>query len=297
MIGFAARLRERWRGSSTLRGTIYMLVSTFCSTAMHGVVRYLSADLPTFELVFFRNLFGFACLLPWLITSGFAGFRSARLSFHIFRALLGIAGLSTWFYGLALVPLAEATALNFLGAIFTCLGAALFLGERMHGRRWLAVLIGFAGTLVMLRPGAEAVSFGAIVVIFSAVLWSGSLIMLKHLSATDSSVTIVGTLYFFLVVFSLGPALLVWRTPTPSELAWLVIMGGIGAVSHLTLARAFQAADTGQLMPLDFTRLIWASLIGWLVLAESPDLWTWLGGILIFAGSMLTTARGSAKTT
>lgn len=275
---------------------LYMLLYTFASTGMHGLVRYLSVDVPTFELVFFRNLFGFLCLLPWLIRSGFVGFRSARLWVHGLRGLLGIAGITSWFYGLSLLPLAEATALNFTATIFTTLGAALFLGETMYARRWLAVAVGFGGVLVMLRPGIESISFGAIVVIVSALLWSGSLLVLKRLAGADSPVTIVGTLYVFLILFSIGPALYVWRTPDAITLVWLAVMGAVSAVSHLTLAKAFEAAEAGKLMPLDFTRLVWAALIGWLALAEIPDLWTWIGGTLIFLGSMLTSMRERSKT-
>jgi drug/metabolite transporter (DMT)-like permease len=255
---------------------------------MHGVVRHLSTEIPVFEMVFFRHLFGLIVLLPWMGRVGFASLRSERLSLHAVRAALGIAGIVTWFYGLALVPLAEATALNFLSTVFTSIFAVLFLGEVMGGRRWIALGIGFAGAAVLLRPGVEAISLGSMVIILSSVLWAVTLVILKRLSGSDRSSAIVFNMYLFMTLFSLIPALVDWRWPSPTDLAWLALMGTVGTAGHLALAKAFQLADASALMPIDFTRLIWAAVIGFLAFAEIPDRWTWIGGGMIFAAGLLS---------
>lgn len=270
------------------RAIALMAIATACSSSMHGVVRMLAAELPVLEIVFFRHFFGLLILLPWMsYRAGFAALRSESLSLHVLRAGLGFAGVATWFYGLSLVPLAEATALNFLSAIFTSVGAALVFGEIMSGRRWLALIIGFAGALAILRPGLQAVTLGAGIVILSSALWAASLLILKRLSGTDRSSVIVFNMYLFLSLFSLIPAAFVWRWPAPTDYAWLLLMGAVGTIGHLALARAFRLADAGALMPIDFTRLLWAAAIGYLAFAEIPDLWTWLGGGLIFAAGLL----------
>lgn len=269
-----------------------MLVATGCSTSMHGIVRLLSAELSTFEIVFFRHFLGLLILLPWVrLRAMTSAIRSERLSLHALRGLLGFIGIATWFYGLSVVPLAEATALNFLATVFTSAFAVLFLGETMSARRWMALTLGFAGAFAVLRPGVEAVSLGAAIIILSSALWAVTLIILKRLSATDGSITIVFVLYFFLSLFSLVPALLHWHGPSFAALGWLSLMALVGVIGHLSMTKAFQLADASALMPIDFTRLVWASAIGYIAFAEIPDRWTWGGGALIFAAGLLAARR------
>jgi drug/metabolite transporter (DMT)-like permease len=188
----------------------------------------------------------------------------------------------------------DATALSFSAVILTSLGAVVFLKERVGLRRWIAIAIGLAGTLIILRPGVQAVSQGSLMVLLSTMLWSCSLLIVKILSRTDSSVTIVFYSAVYFTPLSLIPALFVWQWPTVEQIALMVVIGVLASVAHLGMAQAFKEADATVVMPLDFTRLIWAAGVGYFVFGEFPDLWTWAGGAVIVASAVYIAYRESA---
>ncbi|MCB1807932.1 MAG: DMT family transporter [Candidatus Competibacteraceae bacterium] len=268
-----------------------MLLSTALLSCMHGLVRYVSHTLHPFEIAFFRNLFGLAVVLPLVWRAGAAGFVTKRPGLQVLRGVIGMGAMLGWFYGLSVVPIAGATALSFTAAIFASLGAALFLGERMRLRRWSAVIIGFLGALIVLRPGMETISIGALAILFSSMCWGSNIVIVKRLSQTDNTVSIVVWMSMMLTVFSIFPALFVWQWPTMPELGWLLLLGTLGTGGHLAMVTALKLVDATQIMPLDFSRLIWTSVLGYLVFAEIPDIWTWVGGTVIFASAAFITYR------
>jgi drug/metabolite transporter (DMT)-like permease len=209
------------RAGVNLRGIILMTAATAFLASMHALVRYLSFELHPFEIAFFRNLFGLAAVLPWLLRTGRAGLVTRRPGLQALRGAVGVVAMLAWFYGLSVVPIAEATALSFTSAIFASLGAVAFLGERMRLRRWAAVFVGFAGTLMILRPGFATVDAGALVVMLSAVSWAGSLLIVKALTRTDSNVSIVAWMAIMMTLLSFFPALPVWAWPSLEQLLWL----------------------------------------------------------------------------
>ena len=160
--------------SGNLRGILLMALATVLLSCMHALVRYVSAEMHPFEIAFFRNLFGLVAVLPLLPRVGLRGLRTKQLGLMLLRGGLGLAAMLAWFYGLSVVPIAEATALSFTAAIFGSLGAVLVLGERMRLRRWSAVLFGVLGALIILRPGLVAVDPGALIVLFSSLCWASS---------------------------------------------------------------------------------------------------------------------------
>ncbi len=274
-----------------LRGMALMLLATLVLTTMHGVIRHLSAAMHPFEVTFFRNLFGLLVVLPLLVRGGRAALRPRSPRLHLLRSAFGLFAMLAWFYGLSVVPLAEATALSFTSVIFGSLGASLVLGERMGVRRWSAVGWGLLGALLILRPGWQALNPGALIVLFASLCWAAALLTVKRLARTDPVVTIVGWNSVLLTVFSFPVALLEWRTPSAVELGWLVLVGLLATAGHLAMTRAFQLADATVIFPVDFTRLLWASLIGVLAFGEWPDLWTWVGGTVIFASTTYLSYR------
>ena len=151
--------------SGNPRGIVLMLLGTVCYSLLHALIRYMSAELHPFELAFFRNLFGLLVLLPWFIRYGLALLKTNRLGLHSLRASLNVVAVLSYFYALSIVPLADATALSFTAPIFATLLAIVFLGEVVRTRRWTAILFGFAGTLVVLRPGFETVNLGQMLVV------------------------------------------------------------------------------------------------------------------------------------
>lgn len=268
-----------------------MLAATAVMTCMHASVRHVSEGLHPFEIAFFRNLFGVVTIVPLAWRAGIAGLTSHQPGLQLTRSLFGLFAMLSWFYALSVVPIAQATALSFTAVIFGSLGAALFLGERMHVRRWTAVALGLGGALVILRPGFEEVDAGSLFVLLSSVCWASALLTVKRLSRTDSTVCIVAWNSVLLTVLSLPAALAVWAWPSPIELAWLALIGGLATAGHLAMTSAFKAADASVVFPVDYTRLVWASLLGYLAFGDPLDGWTWAGGTIIFASTTYLALR------
>lgn len=270
---------------------LFMLLATLALTCMHALVRFLSVEMHAFEITFFRNLFALLIMAPLMLRAGAEELKSRQPRLQLLRSCFGILAMALWFYGLSVVPIAEATALSFTAAIFGSIAASLFLRERMRLRRWTAVVTGFIGALIILRPGFQSVDPGAWIVLASSVFWALALVTVKRLSTTDSIVCIVAWNTVLLTVFSLPLAIPVWTAPSAEQLGWLFLIGLLATLGHLAMTNAFRLADATAVFPVDFTRLLWASILGFLLFAELPDAATWIGGALIFASTTYITFR------
>lgn len=272
---------------------LLMTAAAFALAAMHALVRKVSGEMHPFEISFFRNLFGLVALSPLILKGGLRNLQTYQPRLQIFRGFNSVAAMSLWFFALSVVPLAEATAMSFLAVIFASIGAAFFLGERMRARRWSAVGAGLIGALIILRPGFTELNYGLVVVMMSALCWGTGVILVKQLSKTDSITSIVCWFGISTTVISIWPALFVWTTPTLEQLGWLLLIGTFGTVGHLAMTRSLQTADAGAVMPLDFTRLVWASLLGYLLFNEIPDIPTLVGGAVIVGAATYIIIRES----
>jgi drug/metabolite transporter (DMT)-like permease len=271
--------------SNALRGIVMMAVAALLFSSMHATIRHVSSGLHPFEIAFFRNVFALLFVVPWFVRLGFAPLRTQRFGMHLLRTAFNVVAMLCFFYALSITPLAEVTALNFTAPIFTTLLAALILGEVVRARRWSAVAIGFLGTLVILRPGFAEIGLGEILALASALVWAFALLVIKSLSRTESSLTIITYMSLLLLPLSLAPALLFWQWPTPEQLLWLALIGMLGAAAQYLMTEALSLADTSVVMPIDFTKLIWISAIAYLAFGEVPDVFTWIGGAIIFAST------------
>ncbi|MDP6803771.1 MAG: DMT family transporter [Rhodospirillales bacterium] len=263
----------------------FMLLASLAVAAMNACVRHVSGELHPFEIAFFRSLFGLAVLAPILIRLGFAPFRTRKLHVHAVRGALIAASMMTGFWGLSLVPLAKFTALFFSAPLFGTVLAWIALREKVRFPRLVALAVGFAGTLIILRPGGSGFDPGTVLAVMAAALWGVGMIVIKVLARTESNVTITVYVYLFVTPIAFVAALGFWQTPTIEQLAWLALIGAFGTTVHMSLAQAFRDADVTAVLPLEFTKLIWASAIGFAAFAEIPDLWTWVGGGVIFSSA------------
>jgi drug/metabolite transporter (DMT)-like permease len=255
------------------------------------LIRQLTATFDPLQVVFFRNAFGLLAMLPWLAGEGVGALRTQRLGLHALRATIGIVSMVLWFTALSLMPLAQATALSFTEPIFTSVLAVLFLGEVMRLRRWSATAIGLLGTLIILRPGFETFEPVALLAIGSALIGATSTILVKIMARTESTGAIVTYMVLFATPLSLVPALLVWQSPTLGQLGLAALLGLAGTLGHLCLTRALGSADATVVVPFDYLRLPAVALIAYLVFAEVPAIWTWIGGGIIAASSLYMTLR------
>ncbi|MGB0671418.1 MAG: DMT family transporter [Rhodospirillales bacterium] len=278
-----------------LKGALYMTAFAVTFGCVGGLVRLLSEHMDPLQVVFLRNFFGLLCFLPVLITAGPTAFRTQRLGMHMIRALVGLAAMCCQFYALAVMPIALATAYSFSAPLFATLGAALFLGESLRARRMAALVVGFVGMLIMVRPPLAGFSTGfdpwALVAVGSAVFMAGALLSVKALSRTESPRTIVLYMATIMTVLSLLPAIPVWRWPTAEVWLLAAFMGTIATAGQVAMARALKVAEAGQVLNMDFTRLIASALVGYLLFSEIPDLWTWIGATVILASSIYIAQR------
>ena len=271
--------------SGNLRGTGWMLLTGLLFVGVTGLVRALGTDMNPIQAAFIRYGFGFVLMIPLLLKIDDISTPIKVFRLHIYRGFLHGVGVTLWFFSMARIPIAEVTALGFTAPIFTTVGAALFLGEKLRARRIGAVLIGFGGTLIILRPGFETVSIGALAQVAAAPVFAGSFLIAKKLTETESSSSIVGFLSIVVTLVLLPPALMVWRTPTGMELILLFFVAVLATAGHVTLTKAFQCAEITVTQPAQFLQLVWATLLGLIVFGEQPVLWTWVGGAIIVASA------------
>lgn len=272
-----------------------MIMATFLLSVMLGLIRFVSFELHPFEVVFFRNLFGLGILLPVLLKAGIEPLRTKRIGLHSIRGLLQSASMCLFFYGLSLTTLAKVAALNFTAPLFASVAAVLLLREPLGFNRASALVVGFCGALVILRPGLEIFNVGAGMILTSAMIWGVVLIIIKRLTVTESSLTITLYMTLYLTPLTLIAAIFVWEWPTLVQLGWLVAVGSCGTAGHLCMAQALKDADTTAVMPFDFGRLIWAGLIGFLFFSEIPDVWTLIGAVVIFSAAMYLAVQESRR--
>ena len=192
---------------------------------------------------------------------------------------------------MARIPIAEVTAIGFTAPLFTTIGAVLFLGEKLRARRTAAVIVGFLGTVIILRPGIDAIEVGALAQLAAAPLFACSFIVAKKLTETESGTVIVAWLSMFVTLALLPPALLVWRTPSAEEILWLTATAACATAGHYTLTRAMHLAELTMLQPFMFLQLVWASLLGLVAFGEVPDVWTWIGGAVIVTAATYIARR------
>jgi drug/metabolite transporter (DMT)-like permease len=274
-----------------MRGILLMCVSTVFFAAMHVLVRYVARDVPPLQVAFLRNIFGVIVFLPLLLSGGLAFLRTKQIGLHVVRGLMNVTAMLMFFTALSMTPVARVTALSFSAPLFTAVLSVIFLGERFRIRRWMAIIVGFAGTLIILRPGMIPVDLGSILVVAAALIWGVTMIVIKILARTESSLAITAYMNIFLSLFSLGPALWVWVTPPPEMWVWLVAIGILGTIAQIALSQALKETEPTAVLPFDFLKLVWATLLGMWVFGELPDLYTWIGALVVFAAGFYLAYR------
>jgi len=274
-----------------IEAALLMVLGAACVAIQNGMIRVVSAEIHTFEIVFFRNLFGLAAMLPFLGGIGLGMFRARHPGQLLLMSVWHLLGMVGFFLAIVYLPLAEVIALAFSKPLFATVGAALILREVVRARRWSAVALGFAGVLIVLQPGAQAISPYAVLVLLGALMGAITSLMIKRLTATEAISTIVWYQALFATVLALPLCLLQWRMPDPMGWLLLIAIGALGTVSWLTATRAFFLIDASAVVPFEFLRLPFAALVAYLWFAEVPSVWTWLGGALIFGTSIYIAQR------
>ncbi len=277
---------ETRRGDAAV-AALWMLGTATSFILMMISVRELSSHMSSFELLSFRSLVGIPimCLVAWHM--GFRSVKTARFGMQVSRNAVHFGGQWCWVIGVTLLPLAHVTALEFTMPIWTAIIATLFIGEKLHPHRVVAVVAGFIGTMVILRPGIEIVDKAALIVLLCALFYGASNVMVKSLTRTDPAWVIVFWMQVIQLPFALAPALLIyeWVWPVWTDAPWIIAIGLSGMSAHYCMARAFQLADASVCIPIDFVRLPLAALAGWLIYSEGVSVFVLIGAALIFGGN------------
>ena len=259
--------------------------------AMHVGVRHVTQSIHPFEAAFFRNLFGLLVLAPSFITHGWRPLHTRRFGLHCARAALNVVAMLSFFYALSITPVVLVQALAFTAPLFTSVLAILLLGERIRARRLTAIVVGFAGALLIIRPGVQPIELGPALVLASAAVWGYVVVLIKSLSRTDTAVTITAYMVLLMTPMTLACALFVWTWPTGGELAVLVGIGIAGTLAQMCMTQSLRLAETMVVLPFDFTKLVWGAFFAWLLFGELIDTWTLVGALVIFSGGLYVAYR------
>ncbi len=269
-----------------------MVISGLFFVFMHSAVKYLSKEVHIFEIAFFRCALVIFVLAPIILQQGKSIFITGQPKIQFLRIITNSVAMLCFFYGISSTPLAQLTTLGFTVPIFTTILAVVFMKEKIRFRRTSALIIGFIGTLIVMRPDIS-IELGAVLIIFSSFLWSVCLIYIKKLTQTDSAITI--SLYFGIGMI---PATFVMAFPVFEmidlrQFIILIFIAITGTLAQTIMNLAFEKGELALLLPFDFLRLIWSVLIGYALFAEKPEITLWIGGFLIIGSTSYIAWRES----
>ena len=272
-----------------------MLLMSVGFAVQVSMVRLLSDQLHVIEITFWRNSVGLIAFLPWLFRVGLGGLKTARIGLYLTRSAILVFSSMTLVFALVLMPVAEVTALTFSQNIFAALLAIVILKEVVDRRRWLSLLVGVIGVLVILRPGADAFQPAAILALASSLAFAGIIITGKLLLATEPPARVAVYLWLLGAPLTLIPASFAWQWPVGEAWLWILALGLGASVNLYGTTRALNIGDASLTAPFDFMRLPMAALFAFLLFAQIPDTWTWIGSAIIFSSVFFLARRDSME--
>lgn len=274
-----------------------MLVAMSSFASMSIILRHVTGELHPFEVAFFRSFIGLLILIPWIVRAGgLRMLRTRNLGLFTLRGIFNVTSMFAWFTAVTMMPLAELTALGFTAPLWATLFAALVLYEVVRARRWSATAIGFVGALIILRPGFVEMNMGALLVLLSSATWAMTTIVIRMLTRTEDSSTIVIWQALMMALVSLVPALFVWQWPTWEALLWLCALSGLATFGHMCHVRACSMQEIAALQPIEFVKLPVIALLAFVVYEEVPSIWVWVGAVIIFtAGTYISYREARVK--
>ena len=275
-----------------VRAALLMVTGCLLFSVMGALVKLLGQRLDSFQIAFFRCFFGFLAILPLVLSKkGHHAFRTTHFYGHFLRGAVGVAAMVGGFYATTRLPLTDSTAISFTAPLFMILTAIFLLGEKVRWRRGLATVAGFIGVLVMVRPDSGTLDVAAIVGLFAAFLVALSTTLIKRLSATEEALTILVYFGLFSSILTAIPAYFVWHPLTGDDFAQLALVGALGAVGQFCQVRAYATGELMAAAPIDYSRLVFAGIMGFLLFAELPDRYTLVGAAIIVGSTLYIAYR------
>ena len=275
-----------------VRGALLVSGAALMFASMGGLIRVVSAQMPNEQVVFFRNLFGLLVLVPILWQrGGRIELKTAHPGLHLVRSLFGLAAMYCFFYALSILPLADAVLLNFTAPLFIPFVAILWLGEGVAGRLWAAIVIGFSGVLLILKPGSGLYGGAALIGLASGAFAAVAMVSLRKLSATEPPLRVVVYYGVICTLVSCVPMLLSWQAVEPRLLLMLAAAGGFATMGQYLLSRGYGCAPAAQIAPFTYTSVVFAAVYGWLFWQELPGWMSAAGTLLVVIAGVLAMRR------
>jgi drug/metabolite transporter (DMT)-like permease len=274
-----------------VQGALWLVSGGFIFTATSVMIRLLSTQIESVQTAFFRAVISVILLLPMIAAGRVQPWHSKRLAGHFWRTAMGTASMVLGFYAVSMLPLADATAIAFSQPLFSVVVAAAIAGEKVRWRRWSATIIGFAGVLVMVRPGEGSLQAGALVALANAAAVAVSILLVKRLSDTETPLMILTQFAIFSTILLALPAIWVWRWP--DLWGWTLAVGiALSAtIGQYFWVQAFKSGEMSAVAPFEYMRLPFAVFVGWLIWGEMPVIWTYVGASIVIGSALYIAHR------
>ena len=277
--------------SKNFKAIMLALIASFCAVLMSVFLKLAQEDSNVFTVGVLRFFFGLLLITPIIIQSNFKIYNTINFKLHILRCIINVPMMIFGFAALTYIPLEQIKAIGFLSPILVVILSVIFLGERIYLIRTFSLILGFIGTLIILRPGFIEINIGVYMVLASALLWSCVIIITKFMSKNDSAMTILTFQYTFVTLFTLPLAIIYWNNPSFISLIYILLAAVVGTVLHLCINNAYKLSDLSIIQPVWFTQLVFASFLGFIIFGSLPNFFTWIGAILVFISVLIITYR------
>ena len=268
-----------------------IIISIIFGTLMGTFIKLAQEELNVFTTGFLRFFFGFLIITPYILKTKFEVFSTKNLKIHVLRSALNLPAMLLGFAALAMLPLEKMTAIHFIVPIIVTILAVIFLKEKIYLYRSIALVMGFLGMLIILRPGIIDISIGIYMALISSLIWSVVIILTKKVSKDDSAITILSHQYVYMSLFSFPLVIYFWDQPSLKTIIFILCAAMSGTILHIALNHAYKLVDVTMTQPYSFLGLVVSSIIGYFVFSDKPEFYTWLGASVIFCGVLLISYR------
>src|SRR4249919_1985941 len=274
-----------------VQGALWLVSGGFIFTSTSAMIRLLSAEIESVQTAFFRAAISVVLLLPMIAAGRVKPWHSKRLAGHFWRTAMGTTSMVLGFYAVSMLPLADATAIAFSQPLFSVVVAALIVGEKVRWRRWSATIIGFAGVLIMVRPGEGSLQLGALVALANAAAVALSILLVRRLSDSETPLMILTQFAIFSTLLLAPPAIWVWRWP--DLWGWVLAVGiaSSATVGQYFWVQAFKTGEMSAVAPFEYMRLPFAVFVGWLIWSDVPVIWTYVGAAIVIGSALYIAHR------
>lgn len=273
------------RHKENLRGIFWGLVSCLFSGIMVNMVKHVSVNLGTAEIIFSRNIFAFMMFIPIIIYKGLPHFKTNKIGLHLLRSSTGLTSMMIYFYTLSKMNISVVTALSFTAPLYTAILAVYFFKDKMNIHQIFALFVGLIGVIIVARPDSANFNPLSFLVLLCTLFWALSGIIIKKLSETESAMQTTFYMTFFMMIFSAPLAFMNWKMPTNGEFTWLFCIALASNILQYSLAKSLELADFSVVLPFDFTRLIFSAGIAYIVFHEQMDINAIIGSVVILASA------------